>query len=77
MFATQCILFRHACDRERLTWKAGEKDIVVGDVVGVDFGDVAMNRMRRAEVLDVSPVGICIPLAGEDALPADLVEGQP
>src|SRR3546814_8779175 len=45
----ECVLFRHPRDAERLTGKACQQHVVVGDVVFIDLGDVARQRMRSDE----------------------------
>src|SRR3546814_503422 len=50
VFAAERVLLGNTRDRERLTWEAGEQDVVIRNLIGVDRRDIAMWRMIVAEV---------------------------
>ena len=60
-----------ARDGECLTGEAGEADVEVGNVLLINFRDVAVDFGRSVEVGFVSLLSVLIPFAGEDRL--DLV----
>ena len=62
------IFFGNACNRERLTRETAQQDIVIWYLVGVDQGDVTVDRMALRVVHCVGLLGIDIPFAGKDAL---------
>ena len=57
-----------ADDAERLAGQAGEQDVVVGDGIGADGGDVAMRA--GPEIGFVDGAGVFVDVAGEDAFEA-------
>ena len=49
---------------------------MVGDVVGVDFGDVAVDAVAARVVLDIGLLRVAVPFAGEHALAAEFLKGH-
>ena len=52
MRSPQSILLAHACNGKRLARKASEKNIVVRNVFGGDFGNVAHQRLVSPEICE-------------------------
>src|SRR3546814_14218171 len=74
VFAAERVLLGNTRDRERLTWEAGEQDVVIRNLIGVDRRDIAMWRMIVAEVGRIGLLRELVPLRGEHAVSPDRVE---
>lgn len=55
-------------NRERLAGKSGQQQIMSGDALDRNLGDVAFHLMVAIEIGEVSDLGIFVPFACEDAL---------
>src|SRR3546814_13145935 len=74
VFAAERVLLGNTRDRERLTWEAGEQDVVIRNLIGVDRRDIAMWRMIVAEVGRIGLLRELVPLRGEHAVSPDRFE---
>ncbi|MNZ88641.1 hypothetical protein D3C78_1075370 [compost metagenome] len=63
--AAQRVLLGHAGNRERLAGEAGHQHVVLGDLAGLDLGDVAGHVVVAVEVRLIGHAGVLVPLAGE------------
>src|SRR3546814_12117406 len=50
VFAAERVLLGNTRDRERLTWGAGEQDVVIRKLIGFGRRDIAMWRIGRQSV---------------------------
>src|SRR5690606_19316148 len=50
---------------------------MVGDIPGVDFGDITIKVMLIPVIGQIGPLGITVPFAGEYALATDALKSQP
>lgn len=57
--------------------KATQQDVVIGDVVSVDFGDVAINRLLAAKIDHIGALCVAVPFAGEYTFAANIFKRQP
>ncbi|MPM87096.1 hypothetical protein SDC9_134189 [bioreactor metagenome] len=76
MGAAEGVLFRNAGNGEGLAREAGEQQVVVGDVGGVDLRDVAVDGVAAGVVFGIGLLRVVVPFAGEYALAAQLLEGH-
>lgn len=74
--ASEAILFAHTGKAERLAGKAGDEDVVIGNVRCVDFRDVPGDSVIIKIVSLVSLVCKPVPFAGENATPAGCLESS-
>src|SRR5665213_1972404 len=67
MRPAKCILLGYAGEAERLAGKPGQQNVVVRNLAGRDFGDIARYRVLViGKVRAVRPVAVGVPFAGED-----------
>ena len=71
----ETIFFRDSRNRERLTGKAPNQDVVIGNVPRSDAVNVA--PWNLAEVLLVGDLGVPVPVRRENASAVFSLEGQP
>ena len=64
------VLLGNARDRERLAGEPGQQQVVLRNVRLADLGDVTGDRMAAAVVGLVRELGVAVPFARVDALPA-------
>src|SRR5256885_1343429 len=72
--AIQRIFLRDACDGEGLTRKPRQKYVMLRNFCGPDLGDVATYRMIARKICEIGFLRILVPLACEDAAPAQRLE---
>jgi hypothetical protein len=70
------VLFGDAGNREGLAREAGEQQVVGGDVLCVDFGDIAVDAVAAEVVFGIGLLRLAVPFAGEHTLPAEFLEGH-
>lgn len=73
MLPAKRVLLGDPGDRERLAGEAGQQDVVVGNLLNGDLGDVAVDGVI-AEIRPVGDLGILVPLGGKDAPTAGRLE---
>src|ERR1700722_18580454 len=77
MRAPERIFLADAGDRERLTWKAGQEYVMIGDFFGRVGDDVSDKGLVSTVIFDVGFFCPRIPLTCEDALAAARFKTDP
>ncbi len=72
--APQCILFGNSSDGKRLTWKSCEQNVMVRDVLRINFRDIAFDWVVRTKIHRISTLCVLVPFASENALPANILK---
>ena len=71
MRTSQCGLLAYTGNRKWLTWEARQQNIVAGNFLGRDLGNVTMNVVSGLKISIVGSLRMLVPFACERAFAAD------
>ena len=73
----QCVSLRHPCDRKWLAGKAGQEQVMLGNIVNINPGDITCYFMITFMIGPVCLYGKSTPFTGKNILATELLKAKP